>query len=463
MQRLVACAPIIALTAAIACSSARHGFERKLVIIAFDGMDLHLVTRLTREGKLPAIAGLAARNSLRPLETTPAPQHAPARASFASGMNAGKHGVFDLLLRDPATYQPRIAITRASGSLALESTAFWALAARAGVRYSSTGVPAAEDERLRLEETPIEESALLKRVSAAFNDQAQQFLAALDSENWDLLVGTFDGLDVVQHLTWRYLDRAHPMFDERLAEQYGAAIEQIYQRADALVGRVLERVDEDTTLVVTSAHGFGPARWSVSLNSWLVERGYMYLHGPSQRNDTSADLRRGGFLSNVDWPQTRVYSVGFGQLYVNLKGREGRGIVAAGEEREQLLDSLIIDLMSFLDPRTQSRVVASVYKATEIYSGPFLERAPDLLVGLERGYHVPLPSALGATPAHVIAPNMRQWSGEHSASDYRAVPGVLLSTRPVSAHLARLIDIAPTVLKYFGVAIPAEMDGHPLF
>jgi predicted AlkP superfamily phosphohydrolase/phosphomutase len=464
VRRLVACALVTALATAVACSfDARRALERKLVVIALDGMDPHLVARWTGEGKLPALARLAARNGLHQLQSVPPPAHGPAWATLATGLNPGKHGLFDQFARDPATYQPRAAPATAAWPFTPEGHAtFWSHAARAGVRYTSTDAPR-DDIHLRLPEEAFEESTFLDRVRGDFDDRAGRLVAALASRNWDLLLCRFDGVDRVQHLMWRLFDDSHPMFDQQLARRYGKAIEQIYQRADALIGDVLDRVGRDTAVVIVSAYGFAAARSSVSLNSWLVERGYMHLYGPSQRSHTTAALAQVGLLDNVDWTRTRAYSIGFGQLYVNLKGRERHGVIAAGAEREVLLDSLIIDLMSFLDPHTQSRVVASVYKPTEIFDGPHVERAPDLLVGLEPGYYIALPSALGATPAHAVEPNLRQWSGDHSSFDYKTVPGLLLATSPVTSGTVRLVDIAPTVLRYFGVEIPAAMDGKPIF
>ena len=81
---------------------------------------------------------------------------------------------------------------------------------------------------------------------------------------------------------------------------------------------------------------------------------------------------------------------------------------------------------------------------------------------MEDGYRVSWQTSLGGTPPGIVYPNMKKWSGDHGSYDYRTTAGVLVSSRKIASE-ARIIDIAPTVLKYFGVEIPKEIDGRPLF
>jgi predicted AlkP superfamily phosphohydrolase/phosphomutase len=108
-------------------------------------------------------------------------------------------------------------------------------------------------------------------------------------------------------------------------------------------------------------------------------------------------------------------------------------------------------------------VVASVYKRSETYSGPYFKDAADLQVGLESGYRTSWQTALGGAPPRVIEPNMKKWSGDHGSFDYKTTAGVLITNRRPTSETTRIIDIAPTVLKFFGVAIPGDIDGKPLW
>ena len=108
-------------------------------------------------------------------------------------------------------------------------------------------------------------------------------------------------------------------------------------------------------------------------------------------------------------------------------------------------------------------MVDAVYKSDDIYSGPFIGNAAELQVGLADGYRVSWQTALGGSPAGIVYPNKKKWSGDHGAFDYKQTAGTLISSRVVDVRDARIIDIAPTVLKYFGVPIPTDIDGKPLF
>jgi predicted AlkP superfamily phosphohydrolase/phosphomutase len=109
-------------------------------------------------------------------------------------------------------------------------------------------------------------------------------------------------------------------------------------------------------------------------------------------------------------------------------------------------------------------MVDAVYKADDIYSGEFKKNASELQVGFADGYRVSWQSSLGGSPPGLVYPNMKKWSGDHGSFDYRTTPCTLISSRPLADGAAfQIIDIAPTVLKFFGLPIPSDIDGRPLF
>ena len=155
--------------------------------------------------------------------------------------------------------------------------------------------------------------------------------------------------------------------------------------------------------------------------------------------------------------------MGLGQIYFNLRGRESGGIVSPGAEARQLADELSTKLLTMTDPDDGSQIVRAVYKRDDVYSGEFLQNASELQVGMEDGYRVSWQTTLGGSPQGIVYPNMKKWSGDHGGFDYATTSGVLVTTRRISSSTPSIMDIAPTVLKYFGLAIPGSIDGKPLF
>ena len=315
-----------------------------------------------------------------------------------------------------------------------------------------------------LNEDRIDEQTFMDDLYRAFDDRAHVIMDRLTSRQWDLLVGVIESTDRVQHMMWRLTDPLHPMYDAALAARFGDSIQRVYERADRFVGEVVEHLEPDTPVMVVSDHGFHSFRQSVNLNTWLVENGYMVLHGQSPGEKKLDDLFGGGqFWENVDWSRTRAYAMGLGQIYLNLRGREAKGLVNPGDEARQTVDKLSADLLTMVDPTNGARIVRAVYKRDDVYAGPYFNNAAELQVGMEDGYRVSWQTTLGGSPPGIVYPNMKKWSGDHGAFDYRITEGVLITNRQAVSDSTRIIDVAPTVLKFFGLAIPADIDGTPLF
>jgi predicted AlkP superfamily phosphohydrolase/phosphomutase len=201
----------------------------------------------------------------------------------------------------------------------------------------------------------------------------------------------------------------------------------------------------------------------VNLDTWLVQNGYMVLKGQQPGDKKLSDLFGGGtFWENVDWAHTRAYAMGLGQIYVNLQGREGHGSVAPADS-DAVQNALVGRLLTMTDPKTKARMVDAVYKRDDIYKGSFLQNASELQVGFADGYRVSWQTSLGGSPPGIVYPNMKKWSGDHGSYDYKQTSGTLISSRAIAGDHPDIMDIAPTVLKYFGVPIPSDIDGKPIF
>lgn len=266
-----------------------------------------------------------------------------------------------------------------------------------------------------------------------------------------LLFFYFSSTDLQAHMFWWDSDAPHPVRPPQEARRFHSAIRDIYRAADGVVGRVLERFGRDAIVLVLSDHGFCNFERQVNLNTFLRQEGYLM---PA----TARSLRG---ARSVEWSQTRAYAIGLNGVYLNLRGRERDGVVDPAE-RDALLEELRARLLALRDPRDGKPAVKHVYRADEIYRGPQANRAPDLVVGFHRGFRASWATVLGEITDELFLDNDRAWSADHCiAAD--EVPGVLFSNRPLVRAEPSLPDIAPTVLREFGVAIPASMEGGSVF
>lgn len=346
-----------------------------------------------------------------------------------------------------------------------------------------------------------EEDKFVKDVLAwdAMTLEATEFL--MQREPWDFLFTVFIGVDIISHFMWKQMEAkgpGAPSRDPRTEEALAHAIQDVYRQVDSILDRLIKQAGEETTVLVVSDHGFGPLDHYMHLNAWLVQKGYLKfkrtprvalknlmfrlgitpLHilnamralrmggqvqeTASQHNDKLKALAKQAFLSlaDVDWSHTVAYSAGYGgPIFINLKGREPQGIVGPGAEYEMLLERITTDLRALRHPDTGEPFVGETYRPGDLYNGPYLKNAPDLIFTprdwRNQGYGV-----------HDFASN--RWlepspdrSGTHRMNGILCMygPGIQPGS---SIEGASLQDIAPTVLGLMGAPIPNVMDGQVL-
>jgi predicted AlkP superfamily phosphohydrolase/phosphomutase len=263
--------------------------------------------------------------------------------------------------------------------------------------------------------------------------------------------------DRIQHMFWRFGEPNHPAnLGRPPSPETARVIQDIYRKCDDIVGEVREHMGSDTLLMVLSDHGFSSFQREIHLNRWLHQEGYLTLAPGVEPGECAGDL-----LQNVDWGKTSAYALGLGGLYLNLKGREGEGWVKESEA-SALKREIASRLGGLRDKDRDCAAVRRVVAREEVYSGPFVEGAPDLLVGYEPGYRVASETAMGGVGGQVVTDNLRAWSGDHVV-DPAAVPGVLFMNAPfLEKKNPELADLAPTILEALGAPLSAGLEGRSL-
>jgi len=318
--------------------------------------------------------------------------------------------------------------------------------------FHTKGLPA---DTHALDHGILDEGEFLHFDSIIMEEKKAIFEYELNRFDSGLLFHYISSTDQRQHMFWRFIDKDHPMYDPLLAKEYGNTIEKTYIEADRLLDMALQKVDKDTVVMVMSDHGFTTFRRSFNVNTWLKESAYLSLINPWQQGQNPLFL-------NTDWSRTKAYAMGLNSLYINQRGREGEGIVAAGQEKDSLVYEIARKLEEYTDPETGEKPVLRAFIAKDIYSGPFVDQAPDIVIGYNRGYRVSWATPLGKIPKTIIENNTEKWSGDHCMAP-DIVPGILMVNRKIEAANPALYDLTATVLQLFGIEKPKEMIGKTIF
>lgn len=347
----------------------------------------------------------------------------------------------------------------------------------------------------------------IDRAVQRLHEELDQKIAAtrflMHSEPWDLFVSVFRSTDAAHHCFWKYMDRRHPAYRPEEAERYGDVILSAYRKLDAFLGELMEReLGRETLLLIMSDHGCGPKHpASNQLNQWLEAHGYLY-YSTTSATDAGSTSRLLGALykaligktprkvkehlwrwfpalrdrvqtrlcfAGIDWKRTRVFSdTLFPILRINVKGREPLGIVEPGKEYWSLVEELKEKISALKDRHTGMDIVERVFHRDEIYSGPYVDRAPDLLVRWRED--IPIAGLAVEGTAGSSAPigtplipgeDFRVISGDHNLN------GVLMAWGDMVRAGARiedatLADLAPTILYAMSLPVPDDMDGKEL-
>jgi predicted AlkP superfamily phosphohydrolase/phosphomutase len=340
----------------------------------------------------------------------------------------------------------------------------------------------------------------LDDIFAMTDKRGETALRLMEQKRWDFFMVVFRNSDEICHFYWHHMDETHPQHDPGAPERYKTAILDLYRRIDKWVGELVAAAGDEVNVVVVSDHGAGPLYRDVFLNEWLWEKGWLAINEEitdprgwqrkaarigltrARISDTLTRLNlhrvevaikralgdriyilprdeRPEFHNAIDWARTQAYSFGYyGQIFINLKGREPMGIVEP-QDYEALRDKIIDHLMMLTDPEDGLPVVDRVYRKEELYHGDYLAVAPDLLMIMrDLTYITRMGYEFAGRRGVLFREPYTDETGGHR------LEGILIAAGPDirRAELAErdIVDVPPTLLQLSGCPIPAYMDGN---
>jgi predicted AlkP superfamily phosphohydrolase/phosphomutase len=488
-----------------------------LTIVGLDAATFDVIDPLVDAGDLPNLGALLEHGARGVLASTTHPLTPLAWTTMVTGVNAGHHGIWDFSERDDSGY--RLRLVNGSHSRA---AALWTRLSRNGRRVGVVNVPftwpapevdgfviagmdaAAREDGMtyprslvdtiqeRFGRLLLDHSFPLDRNGAIDLDYVRRSCAQrVEIARWlteehapELLFTVFMAADHVHHLAW-------PDWERRGRD---SVVAEVYRILDGAVGDLLDAVGaRESDVMVVSDHGGGSLSGVVNLNAWLAQHGWLSYgrakgEGARKRGHDLYELRRllpdnlryavkqriprlrerayglRGY-SIVDWSQTQAFSYGtFGNIVLNVRGRERDGIVEPGAPYERLRDEIAQQALELRSPAGE-QIVRAVHRREDLFNGAELEKVPDLIVEF-RDYAWLGKGNLTARTSSIwddvsIHPSQGQvYAGSHRPDGMFVLAGP--SSRSAETSGAGILDIAPTVLFLLGEPIPGELEGRLL-
>ncbi len=296
-----------------------------------------------------------------------------------------------------------------------------------------------------------DKQALLDRIYEMTDKRFKVASALMQVEDWDFFMMVEMGPDRLEHGFWKYCDPAHPKYEP--GNPFETAMLDYYVHLDEQLGRFIELAGDDAAVMVVSDHGGKAMQGSFGINDWFIREGLLVLKQPVEgRTRFDEDL--------VDWERTTCWAWGgyYGRVFLNVAGREPQGTIAR-EDYERVRDELIERIKAVPDPEGRP-MNTTVVRPQDIYSGPFVDDAPDLMVYMD-DLNWRLGQDLGNEDLYAFDTEI---GPDDSVHDYC---GMIAARVPGDAQLrlgdpSHLMDVAPTVLELLGVPVPAHMEGRSL-
>ncbi len=484
----------------------------KLLVIGLDGASLRFLHPFLEAGTLPNLADLMARGRWGTLRSTVPPATAPAWVSCFSGVNPGRHGIFNFVR--PVGLGRLSACTSAD----VQVPRLWHMLGHlgwtvhvvdvpltsppeqvtgvmvadlmtAGVRRAHTWPPTLARElerrvgarfRWAIADGLEVSRAYLKHLARSVGDKLRLDCYLLEQYPADALVTVYQHLDVLCHYFWHVLDPAHPAFHPRLARRLTPSVEAVLTRLDGALGRLVTLAGSDALVVIVSDHGFGPARSRIHVNDLLVRWGMLRLNDsarlvlearrlglrPARLASLAARLDVVGIRRMTSLRAARKAMGVLDHLGMALDGRgtaawfphglsPGIVVYENGPHREAFVERLVSRLRNLRGPDRGGPCFEVVARREEVYRGPWVDRAPHIVLQPAEGYVLTAEIAGGGG---FEAPLPGQVTGYHRPEGVYvfAGPSVEQTGRGGDASIQ---DVVPTLLAAFGAERVAVVDG----
>jgi len=269
----------------------------------------------------------------------------------------------------------------------------------------------------------------------------------LEDENWSLFWFVEIGVDRVHHAFWKFMDKEHHLYEP--GNPYETAIHDYYQFLDENIGKLLQKIDDQTAVLIVSDHGAKRMKGAFCVNDWLIEQGDLVVKEQPEKGQSVDNLK-------IDWSKTKAWGWGgyYARIFLNVEGRESQGIIKP-EDYELFRDDLALRLKAIGGPNGEEWKTV-VIKPQEHY--PELNgEYPDLMVYFDDLYW----RSAGTLGYGTLYLQENDTGPDDAVHDYDGIY-ILYDPEKTGARKkdANILDIAPTILRLLGGPRVSDLKGR---
>ncbi|MFX1358173.1 MAG: alkaline phosphatase family protein [Promethearchaeota archaeon] len=434
--------------------------DRKVLILGIDGVPYSFIKQLIKENKLPNFKKLFETGSASPLKSILPTVSGVAWTAIFTGVNPAKFDVFGFLdlKKDYTPFIPT--------STNLKSDNILDFLSQKGKRVISLGVPMTyppkevngicvggfltpslekgiypkemmslfKEEKYIVDINPMKARESLEffmeELSRVFEGRKNTMLRLMKEKHWDFFITHFIDTDRINHFLWHYYENGSSKYKDFFLE--------FYQKIDALLGTILDVIDENTTLIVLSDHGFCKTKKEIQLNFWLKENGYLKFINENPKS--FKDIHEASL----------AFSLTPGRIYIHTKKWKNGKVLE--NESKGIINEIIDKLSSIQNPENNEKIFNNVYKKDEIYSGKYIDDAPEITILPNDGYE--LKAKLDAKSLF----NPPDMAGIHTYEDAM----IAFNEKFDIKSEISVLDVYPTILEILGLEGPDNLDGSSI-
>ncbi|MHC4585820.1 MAG: alkaline phosphatase family protein [Planctomycetota bacterium] len=374
----------------------------KTVIIGLDGVPFDLLNDLAESGVMPNTASLIANGTFTKMQSSIPEVSSVAWSSIITGRNPAEHGIYGFMDLYPNSYKmrfPNYSDLKASPfwdqwqgtSVIINVPSTYPVRKMNGVHisgfvsidlqksvYPSSLIPKLKElnYRLDVDSQKAHQSMddFLIDLDETLDARIETYQYIWDNEDWQIFMLIFTGTDRLMHFLWEaYEDKNHKYYETFLNH---------FRKIDEAIGEISGQLCEDDLLLILSDHGFERLDKEIYINFILQKEGFLKFSSTQERS-----------LASIDY-STKAFALDPARIYINEKGKYPQGSVdkkdsqSVAKDLEALFASLEVD---------NNRAIRRVYRKEDIYSGPLLDEAPNLV--LMGASHFDLKASVKATQA----------------------------------------------------------------